>query len=229
MGRARRRPLVRWNERVTAGLKDYRSSFARTAALLRHWRLIDLNQVAAGVRTDRERNRTLLRRLLREDDAERLQALILAGDIVNLERSGRDALLQQAFLERPANGVGVGFQRQLDILISFRRYDGDPSELAANRDVVFLHEAEHLRVEPQRLLLILDHDARQLDSHATTLTDSEACCFSKIAKAGPIRLRHPGNGWEAKVPGTATIERARRRYSDGETPTRLANRVLKLP
>ncbi len=113
--------------------------------------------------------------------------------------------------------------------MTFRRHDRDPSVFAADRNVVLLHEAEHLRIEPQGLFLILDHDARQLDSHSITLTDPDACCFSKIAKAGPIRLKHPGNSWDATVPGTATIERARRLYSEGGTPIRRANNVVKLP
>jgi hypothetical protein len=77
---------------------------------LRPWRLVELNQVAAGVGANGDRNRALTGRLLREHDAECLQAPILPVNFVDLERGGRNALLEQTFLKGLADRIGVGFQ-----------------------------------------------------------------------------------------------------------------------
>src|SRR5262249_3885937 len=106
----------------------------------------------------------------------------------------------------------------------------------AHGNLVLLQEAKDLRVKLQSLVLVVHHDARQLDPHARLPAGSSvACnkpaqgCFSEIAKAAPINERHPGVSAPNSRCGGATIARARRRYADGGAPTRLAKRSLKVP
>jgi hypothetical protein len=39
----------------------------------------------------------------------------------------------------------------------------------ADGDLVFFHESEDVGVERQRLVLVVDHDARELDPHESSL------------------------------------------------------------
>ena len=63
-----------------------------------------------------------------------------------------------AVLERLGRRVPVGLQQQLDAVGILRRDDGQPAVLA-QRDIGLLHEAEHLGVEAQRLVLVVDEHA----------------------------------------------------------------------
>src|SRR6185436_18962850 len=88
----------------------------------------------------------------------------LLGEVRDLERGERNTLREHRALKRFARRVGIRLERQLDIVGAVRRRDGDPAKLA-DRDVVLLSKAKDVRVEPQSLLLVVDHDARQLDAH----------------------------------------------------------------
>src|SRR4029453_6414996 len=186
-------------------------------------RLVQLNEIPTGVRADGDGDRTLTIRYLGEHDAELAEATVFVFEVVDLERRCRNALLEQRLLERPAGGIGIRLQRQFEVSWPVRGDDGNPAVLA-NRNVVLLHEAEHLRVERQRLVLIVDHDARQLDSHGPSLTEAGGWRFSKVANAAPIKPRHPGNRAAGGIPGTTIIERARRLYIEGGMPTRCLKR-----
>ena len=73
--------------------------------------------------------------------------------------------------------------RELDAIGILGRDDGQPSGLA-ERNLGLLHEAEHIGVERERLVLIVDHDAGELDPHAASLPEARAGCFSKVAESG---------------------------------------------
>ena len=62
-------------------------------------------------------------------------------------------------------GVLIGLQEQFDTLRVVGRDDGQPSEFA-HRNVVLLREAEHVRIEPQGLFLVVHKDARDYDFHS---------------------------------------------------------------
>ena len=70
----------------------------------------------------------------------------------------------RAVLERPGGRVAVRLEQQLGAVRVLRRDDGQPAGLA-HRDVVLLHEPEHVGVEAQRLLLVVDEDAGDDDLH----------------------------------------------------------------
>ena len=85
-------------------------------------------------------------RLLGECDPERAQPLVLRVHVGDGEGGERDAVGDQRLLVRPDGGVLVGLQHELDAVRVLRRHDGEPAVLA-QRDVVLLHEAEHVGVE----------------------------------------------------------------------------------
>ena len=113
-------------------------------------RLVQLNQVAAGVREHGERHRSGLCRLPCERDALRGQSGELARDVGHLEGGEWNALRKHRFLKRLAGRIGIRFQGEFQVVGPFRRGDRDPSVLA-DRNVVLLLEAQDLRVEPQAL------------------------------------------------------------------------------
>ena len=65
------------------------------------------------------------------------------------------------------------------------RDDGQPAVLA-QRDVVLLHEAEHVGVEAQGLLLVVDEDAGQVDPHGGLLSRRVRCHRSVMARSGDV-------------------------------------------
>src|SRR5262249_13898738 len=101
---------------------------------------------------------------LGESNAKSLEARELRFEVARFERSKRNALLEHRLLEHLRGWVGVRFQSKLEVLAAFRRHDGQPLVLP-HREVVLLLKAEHLGVELQRSVLILDDDAGELDSH----------------------------------------------------------------
>src|SRR5687767_15569106 len=61
----------------------------------------------------------------------------------------------------------VGLEEQLGSVRIFGRNHGEPARVA-ERDIPLLHEPEPLRVEIERLLLIVDQHARHGDSHTAS-------------------------------------------------------------
>jgi hypothetical protein len=60
--------------------------------------------------------------------------------------------------------MGVGLEQELDPIGRVRRDDGQPSVFAGGH-VRLLHEAEDIGVEGERLVLVIDQDARGHDFH----------------------------------------------------------------
>ena len=65
-----------------------------------------------------------------------------------------------ACLERARRRVAVGLEQQLDAVGRLGRHDRQPA-VVAQREVGLLLEAQDVRVEPERLLLVVDQDARE--------------------------------------------------------------------
>jgi hypothetical protein len=78
-------------------------------------RLVDLDQVPAGVGEDRHGDRAGVGRLHRERDAVLLQPLEFCMDVVDLERGQRNALAEQLLLVRLRGRVRVRLERELDV------------------------------------------------------------------------------------------------------------------
>ena len=76
----------------------------------------------------------------------------------------RNALREHRGLKRFARRVGVRLERELEIVWSVGCHQCDPP-VFADGDVVFHLKTEHLGVELQCLVLIVDHDAGELDAH----------------------------------------------------------------
>src|SRR5687767_14965177 len=100
--------------------------------------------------------------------------------------------------------MAVRFEHQLQIVRTFRRRHRDPAR-PAHREVLLFLEAEHFGVEAQRLVLIVNKNAVQSNSHesprrwftqASSIAQALRKVFSKIAiaSAPPIHSRQLG-GW----------------------------------
>ena len=142
-----------------------RASRRRRAAEPRVSHRGDLDQVAAGVVEHRRRHRAHVGGLLGEDGrrapVSRSYSVLHVGDG---EGGERDAVGDQGVLERLRRRVVVGFEKELDAVRVLGGDDGEPPVLA-QRHVVLLLEAEDVGVEAQRLLLVVDEDAGQVDPH----------------------------------------------------------------
>ena len=66
--------------------------------------------------------------------------------------------------------VGIRLQREFDVLRSFWRHDGEPLVLA-DGDIVLFPKLQHLCVELQCLVLVIDHYAGEFDSHFRILRE----------------------------------------------------------
>src|SRR5215467_3417167 len=128
--------------------------------------LIELNQVAARVGEYSEHDGSSGRRRLGEHHTFRTQARELTGKVTHLERGQGNPLLEHRLLKALPGGVGIRLERQLQVARRFRRRDRDPSILT-DRKILALHKTENVRIESDGLLLIIHHDARQLDAHAS--------------------------------------------------------------
>lgn len=51
--------------------------------------------------------------------------------------------------------MGIGLEHELRTVLLAGRHDSDPA-ISPDREILPLGEAEHLRVEPQRLVLVVD-------------------------------------------------------------------------
>jgi hypothetical protein len=93
--------------------------------------------------------------------------------VVHGEGGERDPVGHEGGLERADGGVLARLEHQLDAVGVLRRYDGEPAVLT-HGDVGLLHEAQHVGVEAQGLLLVVDEHARQVDPHGRLLRDRSA-------------------------------------------------------
>jgi hypothetical protein len=92
----------------------------------------------------------------------------ISVDVGHREGGRRDPVRGQGLPVRPDSRVIGGLQDELDAVGLPRRHDSQPAVLA-ERHLGLLHEAEHLGVELQRLVLVIDVDAGQGDSHGLLL------------------------------------------------------------
>ena len=195
--RTRRRHRAR-GHRGPHGVALARRALGRVAQLrsllgLRR-RLVELNQVAAGVDENRHRHGAHLLRRTREFHALPLESLEFRLDVVDLECRRRNPLFEQRLLIRARRGVCVRLERQLGVAAVSRAH-GQPAKLA-HWNVERLHEAQDLGVETQCLGLIVDENRAELDSHGVlagfvtrwTLAAHPRECFSKSTMVPP-RLR----------------------------------------
>ena len=90
--------------------------------------------------------------------------------------------LDQRLLERLGRGMAVGLQQQLGSVGILGRDHGQPPVLA-ERDLGLLHEAEDFGVEPQRLVLVVDEDAGEVDPHGLLSVRSGLSHRSRCARA----------------------------------------------
>src|SRR5262245_32408786 len=110
-------PLPEWMTQRTTG----------PGPIPRSGRLVQLDEVAAAVREDRDLDGPGGHRLLRKRDSLLLQALELRRDVAHLEGGDRDALREHRLLEGPRRRVRVRLQRELEIVRALGRRDGDPA------------------------------------------------------------------------------------------------------
>ena len=124
----------------------------------------DLDQVAAGVVEDGGGDRAHRRRLLGERDAERRQPVELACTSSTAKDVNGMPSATSAALNGPAAGWSSGSS-------SSSTPSGSSGETTVSQRCspigtsCLLHEAEHVGVEAQRLLLVVDEDAGQVDPH----------------------------------------------------------------
>ncbi len=147
----------------------------------------DLDQVAAGVVEDGRRDRPHVRRLLGEPHPRRPEPFVLLAHVVHGERREGNPVLHQRPLERTGGGMAVRLEHQLGAVDILRRHDGQPPVLS-HRDLDLLHEAEDLRVETQRLVLIVHQDAREIDPHRFGSSGPRIGHRSTMLFRGPVSM-----------------------------------------
>src|SRR5690606_10821596 len=167
-----RRPEPRGESAPQSPRSDYRRGPRWPVAPAQPYRsgvlLRDLDQIAAGVVEHGAGHRAHVHRLLGEVHAEGAETLVLGLHVVDGERGERDAVGDQRLLERLRRRVAAGFEHQLRAAGVLGGHHGQPPGLA-HRDVALLHEPQDVGVEPQRLLLVVNHHARQVDLHSGLL------------------------------------------------------------
>src|SRR5918992_2410678 len=124
----------------------------------------DLDQVAARVVEDGCRHGARFDRLLREPDTPPTKSLELVPNVVDGKRGEGDAVLDERLLERLRGGVRVWLEKQFGSLWLLWGYDRQPASFA-KRYLCLLRKSEHVGVEPQCPVLVVDQDARDVDSH----------------------------------------------------------------
>lgn len=124
-----------------------------------------------------------------EYDSQAFQAGEFVFYVGHFKGGHGNSLRKHGFLKRFARGIGIGFERELDVVRSFGRSDGEPAKFA-HGNLVLLFEAENFGIKLQRFGLIVHHDAGQLDSHGKpsgkktnegTVNESGGMRFLKIA------------------------------------------------
>ncbi len=101
------------------------------------------------------------------------------------------------------------------------RDDRDPAVGAAHRYVSFLLEAEHLRVEAQRLLLIVDHDAVQFDPHGGDRGTRAAVPACRKLRGLQPQRRHQADAPRGRCP-RGRLAPVRRRRDPDAAPEQVA-------
>jgi hypothetical protein len=89
---------------------------------------------------------------------------MFAVDIIHSERSRRNAIFYQSLLEWTHGRMTVGFEQKFGTLGLFCSHHSEPFSFS-QWDVCFLDEAEDLCVKLKRLILIVDKDTGDMDSH----------------------------------------------------------------
>src|ERR1700682_123709 len=133
--------------RARAGKRSWNAS-SWPGSLLALSNMVQLNQVAAGIREHGERHRPGLCRLPCERHALRGQSGELACDVGHLEGGEWNGLRKHRLLKRLAGRIRMRSQGELQVVRPSRRGDRDPSVLA-DWNVVLLPEAQNLRVKPK--------------------------------------------------------------------------------
>jgi len=126
--------------------------------------LHDLDEIAASVVEHGRGHLPHRDWRLREAHTEAREPPMLRRDIVDREGSEGDAVRQQGRLERLRGRMRIGLEHELDAVRILRRHHGQ-SAMLAHRHILLALEAEHLGVEAQRLLLVIDQEARHDDPH----------------------------------------------------------------
>src|SRR6266852_6156564 len=130
--------------------------------------LVNLNQIAAGVREHRDDDWSRVCGFAREYDSGRLQPLILFLDVGGFKCGQGNPLFEHRLLKSLGGRIGVRLKSEFEVVRPFRRSYGDPLVIA-NRNLVLLTKAEHVRVKTERLVLVIDHYAGEFDSHGRIL------------------------------------------------------------
>ena len=99
-----------------------------------------------------------------------------------------------AVLERLRRWVCVGFEDELGAARILRGHHGDPPMLT-HRNVVLLLETEDLGIEPQRLVLVVNEHAGQIDSHGRSLPPVAGAGASAATGILPGLLEPPLDDW----------------------------------
>src|SRR5215217_977379 len=126
--------------------------------------LIEHDEVATGVFEDGPHDRPHLDGLLPKHHAQRAQSLVVLMDVRGHERRGGNAVRYQGLLVRRRRWMPIGLQ---DELRTFGVLGGDHRNppRTSRGDVHLLHEAHLLRVELERLFLVINEQTAEGDSH----------------------------------------------------------------
>lgn len=128
-------------------------------------RLNQIDEVSTSVLEHYCGDWTHLRRLTAKSDAPCLEALNFSVD-VSTDESGRwDARVIQRLLIDPSWREFHRFKDQFNARNALRGSQGEPAELA-QRNVVLRLEPQDVCLEPERMVLIFDQDARECDLHS---------------------------------------------------------------
>src|SRR5262245_38203607 len=128
---------------------------------------VQLNQVSARVVEHGRRDRAHLCRFLCERDTKCRKALVLLFDVVDGKGGEGNSVMDKRGLEWFRGRVLVGLEYKLGPFRIVGRYDGEPTMLA-EWDLGLLLETQDVGVEAERLLLVVDEDACQFDTHSTS-------------------------------------------------------------
>src|SRR5271168_1320765 len=127
--------------------------------------LRNLNQIAAAVLQHRNRRAGHVRRRHRELGPAPLDPLVIALDVVGEEHRRWLALFKDRLLIGLGCGVVVQRQLQLRAVRLLGRGHRQPP-IGPLRKVCLLYKPQHLRIEPQRLLLVVHIHAGHFDFHS---------------------------------------------------------------
>jgi hypothetical protein len=133
------------------------------AEVRRSFRGSNLDQVSARVVQDGGSHSSHLGRLLREINTECPESLELLVHVMTTKGAEGDPVADERCLKRLGGRMRVGLAHQLGPVWVVSLDDGEPAVLT-ERDIGLLLEAEDVRVEVKRLVLIVDEDTGQVDA-----------------------------------------------------------------